>query len=170
MLTVKCPNGLAPLLWCGAPEESVADPTASAKPEGTGTGGPQTILLVEDLDSLRKLTREYLESFGYRVLDARGGPEALQIAKEHPRMINLLVTDVIMPGMLGPELADRLSAMRPGIRVLYLSGYTDEAIARHGVLEPGVHFLEKPFSIGDLLEKVRLALDDPRSLDGTGRR
>jgi len=95
------------------------------------------------------------------VLDARHGIHALEVATEHPGPIHLLITDVVMPQMGGGELAQRLSALRPSVRVLFISGYTDDAIVRHGVLESGTAFLQKPFSVQVFTRRVREVLDAP---------
>jgi two-component system, cell cycle sensor histidine kinase and response regulator CckA len=121
--------------------------------------GTETILLVEDADALRKLAHALLEQNGYHVLAAEDGAEALKIAEQQREPIDLLLTDVIMPGMTGRSLADRLVARRAGLRVLYMSGYTDSAIADQGVLEPGTYLLHKPFTEEDLIQKVREVLD-----------
>ena len=96
---------------------------------------------------------------GYTVLEAPGGPQALQIVREHRGSIDLVLTDVVMPTMSGPELVSHLRETHSRTRVLYCSGYTDDAIVRHGILEPGVAFLEKPFTPKSLLAKVREVLD-----------
>jgi PAS domain S-box-containing protein len=120
--------------------------------------GDETILLVEDEELVRKLAHTLLEGLGYTVLEAPGGEHALEIARTHPGPIHLVLTDVVMPGMGGADLASRLHAARPGLRVLYMSGYTDDAIVRHKVLEPGTSFLQKPFTPAVLARKVREAL------------
>jgi YesN/AraC family two-component response regulator len=96
---------------------------------------------------------------GYRVLDAENGEDALEVSKEYEGSIDLMITDVVMPKMGGKEAADRLQPLYPQMKVIYMSGYTDNAIVRHGVLEPGLNFLEKPFTPEDLARKVREALD-----------
>jgi CheY-like chemotaxis protein len=121
--------------------------------------GTETILLVEDEEMIRKAAREILEDNGYRVLEASGGDEALMICREHKARIQLLMTDVVMPQMNGRELAERLASLRPELKVLYMSGYTDDAIIHHGVLDDGIAFLEKPFTAKDLTHKVRELLD-----------
>jgi two-component system, cell cycle sensor histidine kinase and response regulator CckA len=126
----------------------------------TPARGNETILLVEDESVVRQLVAEILESNGYAVLQAGDGPSALELLRRHTDDVDLLVTDVVMPGMSGPEVANAVSAMRPQTQVLYISGYTDSQIGHHGVLEPGVAFLQKPFSAGDLTRKVRSVLDD----------
>ena len=120
--------------------------------------GFETILLVEDETSLRAIAREILEEHGYRVLDAAGPTEAVEIAARHPEPIHLLFTDVVMPGMNGRLLARMLVATRPTLRVLYMSGYTDDVIAHSGVLDSGTLLLEKPFTARALLGRVRAAL------------
>jgi DNA-binding NtrC family response regulator len=100
-----------------------------------------------------------LEMNGYTVLEARDGREALEIVRKHARPIHLLLTDVVMPQMSGRELAESMASVRPGIRVLYMSGYTDGAIAHHGVLDAGIAYLEKPFTAEALARKVREVLD-----------
>lgn len=121
--------------------------------------GTETILLVEDEEMIRKAAREILEANGYRVLDASGGEEALVISLMHKAPIRLLMTDVVMPRMNGRELAERLLSLRPDLKVLYMSGYTDDAIVHHGVLDAGIAFLEKPFTAKALTHRVRELLD-----------
>jgi two-component system, cell cycle sensor histidine kinase and response regulator CckA len=121
--------------------------------------GRETILLVEDSEMVRQTAREILEVCGYRVLEARSGDEALRICGEHQGPIDLLVTDVVMPEMSGRELAEQIKTRRSEIGILYISGYTDDAVTRHGGLSEGEAFLQKPFTIEDMAEKVRSALD-----------
>jgi two-component system, cell cycle sensor histidine kinase and response regulator CckA len=137
-------------------EEPAAPPAAAAPAAGT-----ETILLVEDEDALRELLHEVLSENGYVVLQAASGAEALRVSRGHAGGIDLLLTDVVMPGMSGREVATALSAERPGLRVLFASGYTAEAIARHGVLEPGTDLIHKPFTPEALLRRVRDRLDRP---------
>jgi signal transduction histidine kinase len=129
---------------------------ASSSLSPTGT---ETILLVEDEAGVRKLSLTVLEAQGYVVLEAASGDMALKVARSEAAPIHLVVTDVVMPGMSGRELWDRLRVLRPETRVLFMSGYTDDAIARHGVLEPGLAFLPKPFTPFSLAQKVREVLD-----------
>jgi DNA-binding response OmpR family regulator len=124
--------------------------------------GAETVLLVEDAARVREVVREILEMSGYRILEARHGAEALEISQRHDGPIHLMVTDVVMPQMSGRELAQRLLPLRPEMRVLYMSGYTDDAIVRLGVLEAGTAFLSKPFTPDALAAKVREVLDTPR--------
>jgi signal transduction histidine kinase len=124
--------------------------------------GTETILLVEDEAGVRRLSLTVLETQGYVVLEAPSGDVALQVARSETGPIHLVVTDVVMPGMNGRELWDRLKVLRPDSRVLFMSGYTDDAIARHGVLEPGIAFLQKPFTPFSLAQKVREVLDAER--------
>ena len=123
--------------------------------------GSETLLVVEDEDALRELARLTLADCGYRVLAAGSGPEALEVLAEHPGAVDLLLTDVVMPGMSGPELAEHLVSQYPQMKVLYTSGYTDHAAVRNGVLGPGAAFLSKPFSPDELAHQVREVLDAP---------
>jgi PAS domain S-box-containing protein len=135
---------------------AVAEPhKARVKPER----GCETVLLVEDEPGLRDLARTILEVSGYTVLDARSGNEALLKCKTHKGPIHLIVTDVVMPEMNGRELAERLAALHRKMKVLYMSGYTGDAIVKRGALEPGVAFLQKPFEPDALVHKVREVLD-----------
>ena len=146
-VTVLLPAG-AP----AAPVEAVPEPA----PDG---GKGETLLVVEDEDALRDVAGRILTGAGYRVLTAEGGAHALELASRHDGEIDLLVSDVVMPGMLGTELAERLVDARPGTRVLYMSGYAQPVLASQGTLDPGVALLEKPFTAGDLLTAVRRRLD-----------
>ncbi len=123
------------------------------------SASPATILVVEDSDDVRELTVSILREEEYRVLAAGDGAEALRLAGDHEGPINLLLTDVVMPHLSGKELADQIKGRRPEIKVLYASGYTDDKIAHHGVLEAGVAFLRKPFTLENLTDKVRSVLD-----------
>ena len=121
--------------------------------------GSETVLVVEDEPAVRELTRRILESAGYRPIVAANGSEALLECEGHEAKVRLLLTDVVMPKMSGKELAERLEKLSPGLRVLYMSGYTDNAIVHHGMLDAGTHFIAKPFDAASLLKKVRQVLD-----------
>jgi PAS domain S-box-containing protein len=125
--------------------------------------GSETILLVEDEPAVQAVVLKILKRYGYKALVASNPDLALQVCKEHPERIDLLLSDVVLPQMSGRELADVVTKRRPGIRVLYISGYTDDAIVRHGILEPGTAFLQKPFTPHALARKIRDVLDAPGS-------
>ena len=132
---------------------------AARPPQRTSTaGGSETILLVEDEMAVRRLARRLLKQQGYTVLEASHGLEALRLASQQNSPIHLLLTDVVMPGMSGPELALHLSREQPAMKVLYMSGYADEALGHHGVLAEGMEFLQKPFTPQDLGLRVRESL------------
>jgi two-component system, cell cycle sensor histidine kinase and response regulator CckA len=128
-------------------------------------GGSETILIAEDEDAVRSLVRLILRDRGYHVLDATDGLDALRIAQDYAGKIDLIVTDVVMPGMSGHTLVVRLRATRPDIRALYVSGYTDDAIVHHGILDADIVFLQKPFSVDGLVRKVREVLNSPLQTD-----
>src|SRR3984957_10792917 len=121
--------------------------------------GQETILLVEDENNLRRLARQYLEMQGYKILEAEDGAAALQIVEGHQGKIDLLLTDVIMPGMNGRELADHITELLPEVRVLYMSGYTENAVGQDGMLDAGINLLQKPFSLPVIKDPVREVLD-----------
>jgi two-component system cell cycle sensor histidine kinase/response regulator CckA len=121
--------------------------------------GTETILLVEDAEGVRALLADVLTMYGHQVLVARDGEEGVRLSEEHQGPVDLIVTDIVMPRLGGRELVERVSLQRPKIRALYLSGYTDEAVMRHGVLEAGAAFLQKPFTARQLMTKVRQILD-----------
>lgn len=130
--------------------------------------GTETILLVEDEELLRNLNRNILEKNGYNVLTARKGNEALRLCSEYKRPLDLILSDVVMPGMSGKELADQMSAAYPDLKVLFTSGYTKDTVVRHGVLQEGINFIQKPYKTGDLLKKIREILDErvsPKEVD-----
>ena len=141
--------------------EEVDAPVVGTSGERAATGR-ERILLVEDEPSIRRVAARILQPLGYQVLVAEDAYEALRLAESTTEVIDLLLTDIVMPGMSGRVLADRLSTRRPGIRILFMSGYPDDATLRHGPLRAGTHFLPKPFTPGGLSEKVREALDAPR--------
>ena len=121
--------------------------------------GTETVLVVEDEEGLRRLAREFLETCGYTVLEARDGVEALEVVRHNSHTIHLLLTDVVLPRLSGRDLAAQLTTLRPEVKVLYMSGYTDHAILQNGALEPGLAFLQKPFSLSALATKIRKVLD-----------
>ncbi len=126
-----------------------------------GLTGTETLLLVEDEDAVRTTSMMALQTWGYNVLAAASGEEASQILAQHADQVELLLTDVVMPGMSGRELADALRQEHPGLKVLFMSGYTSDAVLRHGILHGAANFLEKSFSPATLAEKVRYVLDRP---------
>ncbi|HEY6945288.1 MAG TPA: PAS domain S-box protein, partial [Candidatus Acidoferrum sp.] len=150
--------------------EREAPQSVHADPDGAPQRGTETILFAEDSESLREMACEYLESIGYTVIEAGCGTEALQRSSEFQGTIHLLLTDVIMPEMNGRELADQIVQNRPGIKVLFTSGYTDDAIVRHGVLEPGIAFIQKPYRPRAIARKIREVLDGPARAAGTTTR
>lgn len=129
-----------------------SSPVKSATPESAGS---ETVLLVEDEESVRELVRETLISRGYKVLEAENGEAGLRAAEAHQGKIDILITDVVMPGIGGRELAKKLAQLRPGINILYLSGYTEDTVFTEGSLAPGTAFLQKPFTLQNLARKVR---------------
>jgi len=132
----------------------------------TPSRGSETVLLVEDEEAVRNLMREILDSAGYVVLAAASGAEAMRRSRDHAGPIHLLITDVVMPGMSGPQLASQIAAERPGMRILYTSGYPDDALGPHGGLPPGTAFVQKPLTPDDLADRVREVLDAPTSAEG----
>ncbi len=138
---------------------SAATPASPATPGRPRSAGAETILLAEDDPAVRGLARRILDAAGYTVLTAANGVEALDICERHPSAIHLVLTDVVMPLMGGRVFAERLAKVRPGTRVLYMSGYTDNAIVHHGILDPGLQFIGKPLTQLELLRKVREVLD-----------
>ncbi len=144
----------------GEPGES--EPATA--PSGEAPRGHETVLLVEDEEQLRTLAKDILEECGYAVLAAANGFEGLRICKEFSARIDLMITDVVMPLMSGRELAEQVVVLRPETRVLYMSGYTNDSVVRHGVLEEHVLFLQKPFTPTTLALKVREVLDEAPDL------
>ena len=122
--------------------------------------GTETVLLVEDDPSIRSLGRVALQSYGYIVLEAANGQEGIEVGLNHRGPIHLLATDVVLPRISGREVAEQLRSARPDLKVLYVSGYTDDAVVRHGVLSADAAFLQKPFTPTTLARKVREVLDD----------
>jgi two-component system, cell cycle sensor histidine kinase and response regulator CckA len=138
--------------------EGIVETSDTPPPAGATARAEGTILLVEDEEAVRRLARRVLENVGYQVLEAASGPEALMLADRWRGKLDLVVTDVIMPGMSGQELSARLRQQRPGLKILYVSGYTDDAILQHGRLLPNTAFLQKPFSPGSLAQRIREVL------------
>src|SRR5437763_892277 len=121
--------------------------------------GTETVLVVEDAASVRMVTRQVLERYGYAVLEAPNGETALRLAAKHHGRIHLLLTDVVMPGLSGRQLAEQLAQLRPDMKVLYASGYADQAIVHHGILESGIAYLQKPFTPETLARSGRQVLE-----------
>jgi len=141
------------------PQVTEAPDTDQPEQTVVSSSGTETILLVEDDEHLRKVAIRFLEPAGYSVLPTAGGEEALRLIERYEGTVHLMLTDVVMPGMSGRELAGRLAQTRPGMRVLYMSGYTDDTIVRHGLLEGKVALVNKPFTSTVLLRKIRQVLD-----------
>jgi CheY-like chemotaxis protein len=133
----------------------------TAEDEGAATvGGSETVLVVDDQEQVRTLVRSVLKRHGYHVLEVNNAAHALALSDRHVSKIDLLLTDVVMPQMSGKQLADRLVDSRGEMKILYMSGYTDNSVIRHGLLESDVAFLQKPLTPASLLSKVRKVLDD----------
>jgi two-component system cell cycle sensor histidine kinase/response regulator CckA len=138
--------------------ERSADLPNGPRPAPQSVGGTETILLVEDQAEVRAVIWNTLARHGYKVMGAANGAEALSILENYDGEVHLLLTDVVMPGMSGRDLAEQLVTRRPELRVLYTSGYTDDTIVHHGVLEAGMAFIQKPFTPNVLLQKIRALL------------
>lgn len=160
VINVYSEPGLGTTFKIYLPREATGEPEPETSGPSAVAGGSETVLVVEDEPAILDLVRRVLEKLGFEVLAARSPKEALDLAGEHPGRIDLLLSDVIMPGMNGRDLACALRASRPSVRQLFMSGYTANVIAHHGVLDAGVHFLQKPFSPNDLVTKVKKALAD----------
>jgi len=132
-----------------------------AKETSAPRGGTETVFLVEDDDAVRRLSERMLKTAGYHVVAARNGHEALEILEQHEGVVHLLVTDMIMPEMRGPDLAERVLKSHPEAKVLFLSGYTDPAFLEHPLLKQGAPFLQKPFAADTLVRKVSDVLNGP---------
>lgn len=153
----------------GAPARPPPDPPPQRAAGATSASVAETVLLVADEDTIRMLAFHALQAAGYTVLDAENGDQALRVVQSFGVPIRLLVTDVVMPGLGGRELAARLQVAQPWIEVLYMSGYTDDEVLRHGVESDQVHFLQKPFPLAALTQRVRelLSLSEwPRPQSG----
>jgi PAS domain S-box-containing protein len=156
-------------LLAETPEDSATPATGTGPAPARGDGQGATLLLVEDEASVRAIAREMLVASGFSVLEAATGPEALGVAQRAKKPIDLVITDVMLPGMNGADLAERLRALRPGLRVLFTSGHSDEALGRHGLSRTDPAFLQKPFTYEVFVAKVRESLARPvapRSEDG----
>ncbi|MEI6042911.1 MAG: response regulator [Chloroflexota bacterium] len=152
--------GLGTIFKIYLPITSDPDEPAVLKPTSSRLSrGCETVLVVEDEDGIRSLVRKLLQKSGYFVLEASHGIEALQVSEQYEDTIHLLLTDVVMPLMSGRELAERLALVRPNMKILYMSGYTREAIDHHGLLDPGLAFLQKPFTLSVLSQKIREVLE-----------
>ena len=133
---------------------------ATKKNETYTPKGNETLLVVEDDDTVRKTLSLYLKKYGYKVLKAKNGIEAMAVCKRYKGVIHLLLTDVIMPGMNGRELAEKIQKLQTNIKILFMSGYTDNVIVKNGILEPNMNFLQKPFIAEKLAKKIREVLDE----------
>ncbi len=140
--------------------EEAVSVVPETKPTTLNLHGSETILVVEDEEVLRDLIDRSLKLYGYTVLSARNGGDALLLCENHPARIHILLTDVVMPQMNGRDLAGRLRTLRPDLKVLFMSGYTDNVIVHHGILEPEISFIQKPFRLTELLEKIREILEE----------
>ncbi|MEM7251516.1 MAG: response regulator, partial [Pseudomonadota bacterium] len=148
------------------PATLTESPTESHRAKPGALQGNEVIVLVEDDRQVRDLARQILEAHGYRVLSAADGEEALQVIASYGQDVDLVITDVVMPGLSGSELHEQLSEKYPGLAVLFMSGYADDVIAHRGVLDSNTPFIAKPFSVIDLLEMVRSSLDKPDRAKG----
>jgi PAS domain S-box-containing protein len=158
-IAIRLRAGDAPMI---APEPAAAEPVAIAEPpEPEPEPEPETVLVVEDETGIRALVRKILERQGYRVLDAPQADVAIRLCEEFQGPIQLVITDVVMPEMGGREMVEKLLQIRPGIKVLYVSGYTDDPKVHAADLSQGLSFLQKPFTLGALLDKVREVLESP---------
>jgi CheY-like chemotaxis protein len=159
-IEVESSPGLGASFRILLPAAGSAVEPAGAEPEApAAANGEETVLLVEDEAIVRRLVAEILESNGYSVLQAGDGPSALELLRRHTGGVDLLLTDVVMPDVNGRDLAERLAVISPSMRILFMSGYSDEAVYRHGVISPNAAFIEKPFTERTLAGKVREVLD-----------
>ncbi|MDR3678092.1 MAG: response regulator [Acidobacteriota bacterium] len=140
--------------------ESLAPSEPATREKKSSFSGTETILVVEDEEGVRSLVCQALEASGYKVLESEDAENALEMCANHDGPIHLLLTDVVMPQMSGPAVAEKVAALRPGIKVVYMSGYTDDAMLRHGVLSQDMPFIQKPFSPTALRKKIREVLGE----------
>jgi len=155
-ITVSSKLGLGTTFQIYLPqvEESV-EVVPSKEPTGQALQGEGKILLVEDDDAVRRMTREFLKIAGYTVVEAQSAADAIQWVESNGGAVDLVLTDVVMPGMKGRELVEQLTKLHPGLKVLYMSAYTEDDAINIGILSPGTAFIEKPFSPDELASKVR---------------
>ncbi len=139
--------------------EDEIKPVIEREPSPSFHSGSETVLLAEDEDMVRNLCRQVLESCGYQVIEAKNGIEALELFKENSAKVDLLMTDIVMPKMGGKELAENLRKLSPGLPILFMSGYPDDAVVRHGIIDAEMNYLQKPFTFNTLTQKVRELLD-----------
>ena len=159
-ITVRSESGKGTTFRIYMPQiEELTIPEEPVRHAPAGTQRQETILVVEDEEVVRNLVRNLLRTFGYNVLEARQGEEALQILQRQPNGVDLVITDIVMPVMGGRQLGEHLASLNPNIRILYMSGYTDVAVVRQGTLGSDVAFLQKPFTPDVLARKVREVLD-----------
>lgn len=151
-------QGTAMTVYLPRAEEGI-EPGQRDDVQAVGLTGEETVLIVEDNDSVRKMAVKSLSKYGYRVLEAVGGKKAMEICRQFKGAIHLLITDVVMPGMNGKELSERLRSERPDIKVLFMSGYTQDIILQKGILSPAIHYIQKPFSGQTLARKVRESIE-----------
>lgn len=167
-IKVESQPGTGTTFLIGLPRVGLPDSQAvRVKPPAAEPRGSETVLVLEDQREVRKLVLAVLKEYHYQTLEASSGDEALAIVQGHDGPIHLMLTDVIMPGMTGKQSADRLKLLRPEMKVLYMSGYTDEVISREGLLASGVHYLMKPFTAQELARKIRVALGTPTAGSAT---
>jgi PAS domain S-box-containing protein len=155
----KAGDGTAVNVYLPCIDGAIAEKITSEEAAAEASVGSETVLVVEDNDAVRRLTMEILQEHGYSVLEAESGDQALMLLDRQDASVNLLLTDVVMPGMDGKRLFAEAVRKRPGLKVLYMSGYTDNVIADHGILDEGVDFIQKPFSMQALTAKIRSVLD-----------
>ncbi len=160
-IDVASTPGVGTTFSIGIPRATGSERNGAETTPAETNAGSGTILVVEDQQDVRKYASIVLKSYGYEVMEAQNGAQALAMAREHPGAIDLVLTDVVMPGMTGREVAERLRNVAPDIRVVYMSGYTDDVIARRGILDENVDYIAKPFSPEALAGKIRSALDSP---------